>query len=130
LLEAKDISVQHGFDSFYKYVDVNLAYLYFSLQQWEKAQHYANLAINQNRQNEDKVNLGYSLSQLGRIKLATGENEYALKLFEEAIKVLETTDSKEATKKVYLRYAEALESMGRMQESTVFYRKVNDLVLV
>ncbi len=130
LLEAKDISVQHGFDSFYKNVDVNMAYLYFSLQQWEKAQHYVNLAINQNRQDEDKVNLGYSLSQLGRIKLAMGENEYALKLFEEAIELLELTEAKEAIKTVYLRYAEALESMGRMQDATVFYRKVNDLVLV
>ncbi|MGH2416685.1 MAG: tetratricopeptide repeat protein [Microcystaceae cyanobacterium] len=130
LLEANEISVRINDDLILAYNYVNLAYLYYELRLWDKAQSNSKLAIRNTRQAGDKLNLGLSLSQLARVKLEIDEKEKALKLFEEAINVLETTDSKEATKKVYLRYAEALEDMGRMQEAAQKYRKANELVKV
>jgi len=130
LFEAMDIVLPVKDEPRIGLINLNLAYLYFSLQEWDAAPHYAKLAIEQNRQSGDKLNLGLSLNQFARIKAEVGEIEVAIELFEEAIKVLEITDSKEATKKTYLRYAEALERVGRMQEAAVFYRKANNLVVV
>ncbi len=104
----------------------NLASLYSGQQQLDKAEQNARLAIESAEKLEDKMLLGQALAQLAEIKLAQSNLDEGLKMFDQSVAALETTDATERLAKVYFRYAAALETAQKLPEAIQKYRKAYD----
>ena len=67
--------------------------------------------------------LGDVLAQDAEIKLAQGQSEEGINLFNRAVENLHQTDAKDRLAKVYFRYASGLEKLGKLQDAIQIYRK-------
>jgi tetratricopeptide (TPR) repeat protein len=104
-------------------IHLNLAYLYFKLNNLVEAERHIQLGFDLSSGISDKVVLGQLLSQRGRNKLAQGVPEEAIKFFEQAEKVLEGSAAWEVLGKIYYRWYEALLAQDKKLEAFEMYQK-------
>jgi tetratricopeptide (TPR) repeat protein len=81
------------------------------------------LALELIRQSGNKVALGQALGQLANIKLMQRATQEGFALFEEALAVLEQTESTEYLKQICMRYALALEKIGDLPKAIKFFKQ-------
>ena len=101
----------------------NLAFCLFSQGKLETAEEMAEKGLERARTLNDKLGTADSLAQLAEVKVAKGSEDEGFKLFEEATVLLEASDYHDNLRKIYFRYATALEKAGRLQECVVILRK-------
>lgn len=101
----------------------NLAHLYKVQKDLGRAEQNALLAVDLLRRANNKVLLGQALGELAEIKIMSEATESGFDLFEEAVTVLEQTESTEYLKKICFRYANALEKNGNLPESIKYFKR-------
>lgn len=102
----------------------NLAACYLSQQKdLLKAHELAELGLQAAEETKVKLLIGQSLAQLADIKIALGQTEKGLKIYDEAVKVMEQTESKEYLQKICIQFAQALTKTGQEKEALRMYEK-------
>lgn len=101
----------------------NLAYLYYEQQKLEQASQNIEISVQHAEKYNDLRLLGDVLAQDAEIKLAQGQSEEGINLFNRAVENLHQTDAKDRLAKVYFRYASGLEKLGKLQDAIQIYRK-------
>jgi tetratricopeptide (TPR) repeat protein len=117
LITAAELAELAGDDFSRAVVKINMAYLYYTIQNLEKARQAAEEGVKYARQINNNMVLGQGLAQLAEIVLAQGLQEEGMAYFNEAIQALEKTSSYEHTSRVYHRYYKALKKADNITEA-------------
>lgn len=115
-LESKDEAAQGT-------AYANLAFLYREQRDLVRAEQNARRALEILHSLDDKVLLGQALGELAEIKILQEAISEGLALFEQAIAILEQTESSEYLKKLCFRYASTLEKIGNLREAVKMFKR-------
>ena len=102
----------------------NLAYLYLAQGKLDLAKQSVQLSIERSRRAGNDLLFGQSLAQEAEIRLAQGNTQEALSLFDQAEKLLEKSgDAAQYLSNFYYLYAFTLEKLGEAEAAMRMYRK-------
>lgn len=104
----------------------NLAYLKLAQREFESAEQYAKLGIEKASEGQQLLQASQALAQLADVKVAQGDFEEAFKFFEEALQTVEKTGALEYIKRIFFRYATALEKAGEILQAMQMYKKSSE----
>lgn len=121
-LQALSLASQQGNHEGLAYANMNLADLYLGRGDLEKARIYSE-KMEETINSVDTTTKGQALSSRASLMMALGDNEAAIKYFEQSVNLLEQTNARDLLSKVYFRYAGALRANGDAARAAEMYER-------